>query len=113
MGDCIFCKIVNKEIASEIIYEDDELIAFNDISPQAPVHVLLVSKKHIKNITSLTDEDQGLACRILIAAKEIADKHNIAESGFRFVINCNKDGGQEVFHLHAHVIGGKALGKMC
>ena len=113
MSDCIFCKIAKKEIASEIIYEDDELMAFNDINPMAPVHILLISKKHIENLIGLEDEDHGLAGRMLLAAGEIAKKHNIDESGFRFIINSNPDAGQEVFHLHAHVIGGRKLGHMC
>lgn len=113
MSDCIFCKIVSKEIHSEILYEDDELIALSDINPQAPVHILLVSKRHVESLNTLADEDAGLACRMLIVAGDIAKQHKIDESGFRFVINCNKDGGQEVFHLHAHVIGGRQLGKMC
>ncbi|MFC1855421.1 histidine triad nucleotide-binding protein [Thermodesulfobacteriota bacterium] len=110
---CIFCKIVSGEISSEILYEDDEVIAFNDINPQAPVHVLLVSKKHIPNLSSIDDSDDKLANSMLAAAKKIAEMNNIAESGFRYIINCNEDGGQEVPHLHAHVIGGKKLGKMC
>ena len=109
---CIFCKIANKEIASELLYEDDHIIAFHDINPQAPVHVLLVSKKHVETLSSISDEDEDLASRFILAAREIAKKHNIEESGFRFVINCNADGGQEVYHLHAHVIGGRKLGSM-
>jgi histidine triad (HIT) family protein len=104
---------VNKEVASEIIYEDDDLMAFQDISPQAPVHILLVSKKHIEKLTNLGVGDHQLAGRIIIAANEIAKKLNVDESGFRLVINCNKDGGQEVFHLHTHIIGGQPLGGMC
>ncbi len=113
MENCIFCKIVNKEIASEILYEDDELIAFYDINPMAPVHILLVTKKHVANISDLSDDDHALACRVLFAAKELAKKFNLDESGFRLALNNNADGGQEVFHLHAHILGGKKLGKMC
>lgn len=113
MSDCIFCKIVKREIASEILYENDELIAFNDINPLAPVHVLLVSKKHIDNILDLSDDDHKIAGSLILAASMLAQKFNIAKSGFRFIINCNRDGGQEVFHLHAHIIGGRPLGKMC
>ncbi len=113
MKGCIFCKIVDKEIVSKIVYEDDDLIAFHDINPLAPVHILLVSKKHIENILGMTDEDAKLAAGLLFAANEIAKKFNIDKSGFRLIINCNSDGGQEVFHLHAHLIGGAPLGKMC
>ena len=110
---CIFCKIVSKEISSEIIYEDDELIALHDISPQAPVHILLVSKKHIETLNDLADEDSKIASSILHAATKLAKENNIDLSGFRLTINCNKDGGQEVYHLHAHVMGGRQLEKMC
>ena len=110
---CIFCKIVKKEIATEIIYENEELIIVHDINPQAPVHLLIISKKHIGTLSDLKESDSNLASSMLLAASKMAKKYGIEESGFRFVVNCNKDGGQEVFHLHAHVIGGKMLGKMC
>ena len=110
MSDCIFCKIANKEIDSDFVYEDDEIIAFKDINPQAPIHILVIPKKHIESIIDLTDEDEMLVGKMYTAVRKIAKKLNIEESGFRLIVNCGKDAGQEVPHLHFHILAGKKLG---
>lgn len=108
--DCLFCKIVNGEIPSEKVYEDEYVYAFNDISPTAPVHVLIVPKKHISTINDIKEDDAELIGRIYLAAKKIAKEKGIAEEGYRVVTNCNKMAGQTVFHIHYHLIGGRELG---
>ncbi|WP_028307604.1 histidine triad nucleotide-binding protein [Desulfitibacter alkalitolerans] len=109
MSNCIFCKIINKEIPSTIVYEDDEVLAFNDINPQAPIHILIIPKKHISDMTEVTEEDIGLIGKIHLAAVKIAKQKGFAEKGFRLVNNCKADGGQIVFHLHYHLMAGKKL----
>ena len=108
--DCLFCKIINGEIPSEKVYEDEFVYAFNDISPTAPVHVLIVPKKHISTINDIEKEDAELIGHIYLAAKKIAKEKKIAEDGYRVVTNCNKNAGQTVFHIHYHLIGGRELG---
>lgn len=109
MGDCIFCKIIAGEIPGKKIYEDDEMLAFHDVSPQAPVHFLLVPKRHIRNIMELESQDISLAGRLLYRAQALAADLGCAGKGARFVINCKSDGGQTVDHLHIHVLGGRPL----
>jgi histidine triad (HIT) family protein len=109
MSDCIFCKIIAGEIPSKKIYEDDEFLAFHDITPQAPVHFLLIPKKHIRNIMELEPEDSALAGRLLVKAQELAKDQGCTEKGARFVINCKSNGGQTVDHLHIHILGGRFL----
>ena len=104
--DCIFCKIVNKEIPTDLLYEDDQLIVFKDINPLAPVHLLLVPKKHIRSINDLEDADKPVVVDLIMAAKEMAAKMSVDKSGYRLFFNVEKGGGQEVFHLHLHLIGG-------
>jgi len=111
MADCIFCKIVNKEIPSAILYEDDQILAFKDINPVAPVHVLVIPKKHIISVNDIIDEDAEVIGNIFIVIKKLAQQQGVAESGYRVVTNIGHDGGQEVKHLHFHLIGGKELGK--
>lgn len=108
--DCIFCKIANKEIPSTIIYEDDFVIAFEDVKPVAPVHTLVVPKKHIANIMELKEEDMEYITRIHKAIQEVARIKGVQETGFRVITNYGADGCQTVQHLHYHVIGGKNLG---
>jgi histidine triad (HIT) family protein len=108
--DCIFCKIAKKEIPSKIIHEDDRLVVFEDIAPQAPTHVLVVPKKHISTTLEIKDEDNALIGHMLQAAARIAEKKGIAERGFRVVMNTNAEAGQTVFHIHLHVLGGRAMG---
>ena len=109
MDNCIFCKIINREIPSDIVFEDDKILAFKDVNPIAPVHVLIVPKEHIESAMALTDENSLVVAHIFNKASEIAEKMGVAESGFRIVNNCGKDGGQTVMHLHFHLIGGKTL----
>ena len=109
MKDCIFCKIVNGEIPSKKLYEDDELLAFNDLNPQGPVHFLVIPKKHIRNIMELEAADVELVGKLLFRAQELAKKSGCSEKGGRFVINCKSDGGQTVDHLHCHFIGGRFM----
>lgn len=110
MSDCIFCKIIDHEIPSDVIYEDDDLIAFNDIHPLAKIHILLVPKKHIATTADLTAEDAALIGKVYLVAKKIAEEKGLAENGYRIVNNCKADGGQEVFHIHFHLLGGEKLG---
>lgn len=112
MADCIFCKIVNGGIPSKKVYENDQVYAFHDISPQASTHVLIIPKKHIETVMDVTPEDQHLFTDIHLAAQEIARQEGVAESGFRLINNCGKDGGQEVFHVHYHLLGGQHLGRL-
>lgn len=109
MGKSIFSKIIDREIPAEIIYEDEQLIAFKDINPQAPIHILIVPKKEIPTINDITEDDVGLMGRIFIAAKELAKKFNLSERGYRLVINCNEEAGQTVFHIHCHLLGGRTF----
>jgi histidine triad (HIT) family protein len=109
MNDCIFCKIIAGEIPSRKIYEDGEMLAFHDITPKAPVHFLLIPKKHIQNLMELEGEDIPLAGRLLHKAQELARELGCAEQGARFVINCKTHGGQTVDHLHIHILGGRFL----
>ena len=107
--DCIFCKIANKEIPSTLVYEDDEVVAFQDLNPEAPVHVLVVPKKHITSLNTVTLEDQQLLGHILLTISKIAEKQGIAEKGYRVVTNCGEQGGQSVPHLHFHLLGGREM----
>ena len=109
MSDCIFCKIANGEIPGNKIYEDDEMLAFHDIRPAAPVHFLVIPRKHIKSLLHLETEDAALAGRLLCKARELAKVQGCGEEGARFVINAGRNGGQTVDHLHIHVLGGRAL----
>jgi histidine triad (HIT) family protein len=110
MDNCIFCKIVKGEIPSKKIYEDPDILAFHDVSPQAPVHFLVIPKRHIKNIMELDKTDSALAGDLLYKAQELASELGCTEKGARFVINCKSYGGQTVDHLHIHVLGGRPLG---
>ncbi len=109
-NDCLFCKIANKEIKSDIVYEDGEIVAFKDINPKAPVHFVVIPRKHIASLNEIAESDADILGKMLLRIKEIAHKHGIAEGGYRTVINCNKDAGQEVFHIHMHVLGGRKMG---
>ena len=109
MADCIFCKIVSKEIPAEIVYEDDFVIAFKDLKPITPVHLLLVTKKHIPSLIDLTEEDVEIMGRLQLAARNIAEKLGFAAAGFRLVSNCGRDAEQIVPHIHYHLIAGRPL----
>lgn len=110
MDDCIFCKIVERKIPAGIVYEDDRVLAFNDIKPVAPVHVIIIPKEHIADVNSLNPGNAGVVADIHLAAAKIAAKLGIADKGFRLINNCGSDAGQTVFHLHYHLIGGISLG---
>lgn len=107
--DCLFCKIAAKEIPATIVYEDDLCLAFDDIAPQAPVHSLVIPKKHIATSNDITEGDEPLMGHLMRVATEVAKLKGIDQSGFRTVINCNKDSGQLVFHVHLHVLGGRKM----
>jgi histidine triad (HIT) family protein len=107
--DCIFCKIAAKEMPAEIVYEDEQIVAFKDLKPAAPVHLLMIPKKHFTNLLDLAEEDVELAGLLQMAAARIAREMGVAEQGFRVVCNCGRDGGQTVKHLHYHLLAGRAL----
>jgi len=107
--DCLFCKIAAGEIPAKIIYRKNGLLAFHDISPQAPVHVLLIPEKHIATLNELVDEDRRLLGDLLLAGREVAQQLGLAQDGYRLVLNCNRDGGQTVFHIHCHLLGGRQM----
>lgn len=106
--DCLFCKIVNGEIPSKKAYEDDKILAFFDIAPQAPVHIVIIPKIHIENMNGITEENSDIISHIFEVIPKIATENNL-DNGYRVVSNCGSDGGQTVFHLHFHLMGGKAL----
>lgn len=114
MDDCIFCKIIKREIPSSIVYEDSEIIAFRDVNPQAPIHILVIPKKHISSLVDLKEEDEIVVGKIYTVINKIAEQEGIDKKGFRVIVNCGEDGGQEVKHLHFHILGGRKLGvKIC
>ncbi|MEK3881623.1 histidine triad nucleotide-binding protein [Paenibacillus sp. PL2-23] len=108
--DCIFCKIVEGSIPSQKVFENDSVLAFRDIQPAAPVHILIIPKKHIPTMNDVADEDAELVAELFAAARQIAKEQGIAESGYRLINNVNSDGGQVVYHLHIHLLGGEKLG---
>ncbi len=109
MKDSIFTKIIKREIPAAIEYEDDEIIAFNDINPQAPVHILIIPKKQIPTINDAGQQDAEILGKIILAAKKLAADKGIADDGYRLVLNCNSDAGQTVFHIHCHLLGGRKM----
>lgn len=110
MEDCVFCKIIKGEIPSEKVYEDEEILAFKDIDPAAPIHILVIPKKHIANLLEVKEEDSYLIARIYQVINKIARDMGIEEDGFRVIVNCGKDAGQEVMHIHFHMLAGRKLG---
>ena len=110
MEDCVFCKIIKGEIPSEKVYEDEEILAFKDINPAAPIHILVIPKKHIATLLEVQKEDSYLISRIYEVINQIAKEIGIEKEGFRVIANCGKDSGQEVMHIHFHMLGGKKLG---
>ncbi|MEE8496080.1 MAG: histidine triad nucleotide-binding protein [Xanthomonadales bacterium] len=109
MTDELFLKIINREIPAEIVYETDEVLAFRDINPQAPVHVLIIPKERIATINDLAPEHAELVGKLILTAAEIAREEGLSEDGYRLVMNCNKAGGQMVFHIHLHLLGGRQM----
>ncbi len=110
MDDCIFCKIVKGEIPSEKVYEDEKVLAFKDINPVTPIHVLIIPKKHFKDVLDVKEEDKEIIADLFQSINKIAKTLGIEENGFRIVNNCGEDAGQEVMHLHFHLLAGKKLG---
>lgn len=107
--DCLFCKILNGDIPANIVYEDDKVIAFDDINPQAPIHMLIIPKQHIETLNDITENHKELIGHMFYVAKRLAQDLEIADDGYRAVFNCNKDAGQEVFHIHLHLLGGRKM----
>lgn len=112
MKDCLFCKIIQGKIKSNQRYEDDQIFAFDDINPKAPVHILIIPKKHIKSVAELKDKNIELTGRLILVARDLATKNNLLPNGYRLVFNTKKHAGQIVDHIHLHLIGGKILGPM-
>lgn len=110
--NCIFCRIADHDIPSDLLYEDDLAVAFPDLHPQAPVHILIIPKQHIASLAELETGDQELAGHLLLLARRLAEQAGIADSGYRLIANCRADSGQEVPHLHFHLLGGKLLGPL-
>lgn len=109
-ADCLFCKILAGTIPADIVYESEHAIAFRDINPQAPSHVLIIPRAHIATINALDADNASVVSSLFLAAKQIAQEEGIAESGYRVAMNCNAGAGQTVFHLHLHLLGGRVLG---
>jgi histidine triad (HIT) family protein len=110
--ETIFSKIIRREIPSDIVFQDDTVTAFRDISPQAPTHILIIPNKLIPTVNHITESDEALLGHMVVVAARIAKQEGIDESGYRLIMNCNKDAGQEVFHIHMHLLGGKNLGRL-
>lgn len=110
MTDCVFCRMVAGAIKPDTVYEDDEVLAIRDINPQAPVHILVIPKRHIDTVNDLMESDAELVGRLVLAAGRLAQDEGIAESGYRTVLNCNAGAGQSVFHVHLHLLGGRPMG---
>ena len=109
MSDCLFCKMISGEIKPNTVFEDDQVLAFRDINPQAPQHILVVPKRHIATLNDVAEDDAWLIGRLYLTAKQIAANEGFAERGYRTLINCNRDGGQTVFHLHLHLLAGRPM----
>ena len=109
MNNCLFCKIIHGELPADIIYEDEFSVAFNDLHPQAPTHILIIPRQHIATLNDLTDANTQTMGHLIHVAQQLAKQQALAENGYRLTINCNKDGGQTVFHLHLHLLGGRPL----
>ena len=107
--DCLFCKMVAGQIKPDSVYEDDEVLAFRDINPQAPLHALVIPKQHITTLNDMRPEDAGLIGKMYLAARQVAQQAGYGESGYRTVVNCNRDAGQSVWHVHLHVLAGRVM----
>ena len=111
MEECLFCKIIKGEVPSQKVYEDEEILAFKDIHPAAPIHILVIPKKHIDSLAQMQAEDEEMTGKIYHVINQIAEEQGFKENGYRVIVNCGKDGGQEVMHLHFHLLAGKSLGE--
>ena len=110
--DCIFCRIISGEIQSEILYQDEQAVAFRDVNPKAPVHLLVVPRKHIESVAELTEDEAPILGHLVAVANRLAREAGISEKGYRLVVNCGPDGGQVVPHLHLHLLGGRQMGML-
>ena len=108
-SDCLFCRIAEGSVAADVVREDEHLVAFRDINPQAPTHILIIPRKHIPSVSELKEEDEGLIGKLFLAAKELARAEGIADRGYRMVINAGAEAGQTVFHVHLHLLGGRGM----
>ena len=109
VNDCIFCGIASKEISAKVAYEDEEILAFHDINPQAPVHIQVIPKTHIARVSELTEKNAEVLSRMVLIANRLAKELKVSEPGYRLVVNCNPGAGQSVYHLHLHLLGGRAM----
>jgi histidine triad (HIT) family protein len=109
MPSCLFCDIAAGNVLGDILYQDEQVVAFRDINPKAPVHILVIPRRHISTINELSDGDEAVIGRLFAVAKSLAVDENIAENGYRVVMNCNADGGQSVYHIHLHLLGGRSM----
>lgn len=107
--NCLFCKIAQKDLPATIIYEDSDILAFHDIKPQAPVHLLVIPKRHVATINDVQDSDTNLLGAMILCAKKLAKEQGLSEQGYRLVFNVNSGGGQEVYHIHLHLLGGRQM----
>lgn len=110
MSECLFCRIAAGEIPAKIVFNDEKVVAFEDIEPQAPIHIIIIPRKHIPTVLDLDEEDRELVGHIHLVANQIAAEKSLTQDGFRLVTNCKKSAGQEIFHLHIHMLGGRAFG---
>ena len=110
MPDCLFCKIAAKELPAKLVHEDDEVVAFEDLDPQAPVHLLVIPRRHVATLNDLSPADDALVGRLQRVAARLAAERGVSDRGFRTVMNCNREAGQTVFHLHLHLLGGRPMG---
>ncbi len=109
MTDCLFCKMVSGEIKPDVVFEDDDVLAFRDVNPQAPMHVLVIPKTHIATVNELDENNAGVISQMYLVARKLAQDSGVAEDGYRLVMNCNAGAGQSVFHIHLHVLGGRQM----
>lgn len=109
MSDCLFCKILDGDIPADVVFENEDVLAFNDVNPQAPVHVLIIPRKHISTVNDMSAGDEIIMGKLFSAAKVIAAERGIADDGYRVVVNCNEKAGQTVFHIHMHLLGGRNM----
>lgn len=109
MTDCLFCKIRDGEIPADIVFESDDVLAFNDVNPQAPIHIVIIPRKHIATINDVEDDDELIMGKLFSAAKKIAAEKAVSDDGYRLVVNCNEKAGQTVFHIHMHLLAGRAM----
>jgi histidine triad (HIT) family protein len=107
--DCLFCKINDGDIPADIVFQDEQVLAFRDISPQAPTHLLIIPKRHITTINDMTAEDSALIGHMVFTAKQLAAQEGLAKDGYRLTMNCNENGGQSVYHIHLHLLGGRRM----